>query len=251
MEDMVNRDSLSRNRELILKLEAAGLNAELAEKIIKSNDLAVKLVALVRGRGFNSMTSQKRAREIMGINYFGIEESVRIFGVNPLMKQEFAVSDVPFSEATLEECKNTHILIAVFPFSILNIRNNNQKLFYQQDWYGEEDFARYCGGAGWFLIGKSSLTGSGDKSWREQQFLLGKNERIPTARLLVYTIIGHYMATGERLFENEYARCSNHSTLGLRISIGFFGSDDGLHIGIFWDSDHRDNLKAALARNCS
>ena len=63
-----------------------------------------------------------RAREIMGKNFFGIEEAVQDFGVHPSETQLAALAQVPFTEEVLQSHKDTHILVAVFPLSILDIR---------------------------------------------------------------------------------------------------------------------------------
>ena len=62
--------SVHKEHEVLLKLEAAGLDDDLAQKIIdsKDNDLAAKVIRLIQNGGFEATTSQKRAREIMGTN---------------------------------------------------------------------------------------------------------------------------------------------------------------------------------------
>lgn len=73
------RLSVHKEHEVLLKLEAAGLNDDLVQKIVdsKDNDLATKVIRLIRNGGFEPTTSQKRAREVMGRNYFGIEEAIK------------------------------------------------------------------------------------------------------------------------------------------------------------------------------
>jgi hypothetical protein len=86
METMVSRTlSVHKEHEFLLKLEAAGLNDELAQRVIdsKGNELAARVVQLIHSGGFEPSTSQKRAREIMGRNFFGVEEAIKHFGVNP------------------------------------------------------------------------------------------------------------------------------------------------------------------------
>ncbi len=46
-------------------------------------------------------TSQKCAREIMGKNFFGIDEAIKHFGINPTPQQLAALSEIPFSKAEL------------------------------------------------------------------------------------------------------------------------------------------------------
>jgi hypothetical protein len=253
MESIVSRTlSVHKEHEVLLKLESAGLNDDLAQKVIESkdNDLAAKVVRLIVNGGFEPTTSQKRAREIMGCNMFGIEEAIKHFGANPSRQQTSALSEIPFSEATLEECKNTHILVAVFPLSILEVRGKvENNLFYSHEdaWYNKQSFAKDKGEISWQLVRKTPVDNSASKTWDEQQALLGKNDETPKAQVMVYTIIGHYLATGERLFENIYVRCSDVASDGGRVYVGRFASG-GLYVSSYWDADRDDGLGLASAR---
>lgn len=184
------------------------------------------------------VTNQARAHEIMGRNYLGIEEAVR-FGINISKYQLSALSEVPFSEAVLEECKDTHVLIAGFPMSILDIRTKvGRQLFSTRKdaWYNEEAFALDKGEMGWYLIRKDAVPCSTRKNWVEQQSLLKKTEEVPSARMMVYTIIMYYLITGERLFERAYAFTGSIGSYGSYIGVGYL-DDVGLRIGHFTDND--------------
>jgi hypothetical protein len=244
--------SVLKKHKVLLKLEAAGLTDELAQRVIdsKGNDLALKVVRLITNGGFEATTSQKRAREIMGRNMFRVEEAIKHFGVNPSRQQLAALSEIPFAEATLEQCKDTYVLVAVFPLSILDICSKvsgGQRLFYDQDWYNKESFARDRGDASWQLVRKSPVPDSTSKRWPEQQALLGNNEETPSARVMVYTIIGHFLATGERLFEKIYVRWIDVDSHGIRVYVGYFEAD-GLIIYNYWDDYRYDSLGLASAR---
>jgi len=188
-------------------------------------------------------TSQKLARKIMGKNFFGIEKAVKHFGVNPSKQQLAYLAEVPFSEEVLKSCKDTHVLVAVFPLSILDIRGitrklENQTLFYSQDWYDKRAFAKDKGEVGWQLVRKEPIANSTSKTWNDQQALLSKDEETPTARIVVYTIVGHFLATGERLFEKIYVRCVDLDSDGYRVYVGCFDSD-GLVV-YSWGDGSRD-----------
>jgi hypothetical protein len=58
----------------------------------------------------------------MGDNFFGVEEAIRYFRVNPTDGDVDALAEVPFTEDVLQECKDTHVLVAVFRLSVINIR---------------------------------------------------------------------------------------------------------------------------------
>jgi len=242
--------SVHNEHEFLLKLEKAELTNELAQKVVdsKDNDLAIKVVRLIQNSGFEPTTSQKRAREIMGKSFFGIEEAIKHFGVNPTRQQLAALSEIPFSEAVLEELKNTHVLVAVFPLSILEIRGKvDSKLFYDQSWYNKESFAKERGEVNWQLVRKTPVDNSTSKNWTEQQSLLGKDDKVPTAQVMVYTIIGQYLATGERLFEHIYVRISSVDSDGRRVFVGYFDSE-GLRVVDYWGDGCSGGLGVSSAR---
>ncbi|MFA5386512.1 MAG: hypothetical protein WC297_02535 [Candidatus Paceibacterota bacterium] len=253
MGNMVSRTlSVHKEHEVLLKLETAGLNEDLAQRVIdsKGNDLAAKVVRLIQNGGFEPTTSQKRAREIMGKNFFGVEEAIKHFGVNPTGQQLTALSEIPFSEAVLEELKGTHVLVAVFPLSILEIRGKVEKsLFYSHEdsWYNKESFAKERGEVSWRLVRKTPVDNSTSKNWQEQQASIGKNDEVPTAQIVVYTIIGHYLATGERLFEHIYVRTSSVASDGVRVRVGRFGGY-GLDVYRYWDGGRSDGIGGAASR---
>jgi hypothetical protein len=244
METIVSRTlSVHKEHEVLLKLEAAGLNDELAQKVIdsKDNDLAKKVVHLISNGGFEPSTSQKRAREIMGKNFFGVVEAIKHFGVNPSKQQLAYLAEVPFTEEQLSSCKDTHVLVAVFPMSILDIRGKvERKLFCSHDdaWYNKQAFAKDKGEVGWQLVHKVPVADSTNKTWNEQQALLSKDEETPKAQVMVYTIVGHFLATDERLFENIYVRCSDLDSDGDRVYVGSFAAK-GLNVDS-WDGDYRN-----------
>ena len=203
------------------------------------------MVRLIANGGFEPSVSQKRAREIMDGNYFGIEEAIAHYGVNPSRRELAALAEVPFTEEVLEAAKATHILVAVFPLSILDIRGKVERaLFYGHEdaWYNKQAFAKDRGETMWHLISKTPVENSTSRNWDDQQSLLAKDEETPTARVMTYTIVGHFKATGERLFERVYVRCSDFDSFGRRVRVGDFdsrglsvsgdGSGDGLRLGL-------------------
>jgi len=170
METMVSRTlSVHKEHEVLLKLETAGLTDELAQKIVdsKGNDLAAKVVRLIRSGGFEPSTSQDKARAIMGKNYFGVEEAIQYFKVNLSKQWLTTLAKIPWSEEVLRSCKDTHILVAVFPLSILDIRfgASGSKLFYDHSWYKKESFAENHGEAAWHLVRKALVPNSTSKTW--------------------------------------------------------------------------------------
>ncbi|OGZ20684.1 MAG: hypothetical protein A2654_00105 [Candidatus Nealsonbacteria bacterium RIFCSPHIGHO2_01_FULL_43_31] len=233
--------------EVVVTGRKAGAGREFWGKLAHDEELFKKVVSVVIS-GFEPTTNQKRAREIMGRNFFGVEEAIKHFGVNPTRQQLAALSEIPFSEAVLEQSKDTHVLVAVFPLSILEIRGKvDSKLFYDQSWYNKESFAKERGEVNWQLVRKTPVDNSTSKNWLEQQVMLGKDDEVPTAQVMIYTIIGHYIATGERLFENTYVRTSSVDSGGRRVGVGVFGSE-GLGVDSWWDGYRVGDIGVSSAR---
>lgn len=199
--------------------------------------------------GFQQTTGQKRAREIMGNNFVSIEKAIRHLRIAPTTRQLAALAEIPFSEAVLTACKATHVLIAVFPISLLEVRGRfDCELFCSEAvWYNSQVFAEELGETGWHLVRKTPVETSIRKTWSEQRALISNDEQIPTARLMVYTIISHFLAVGERLFETVYVRCSDVVSDGSRVIVGHFNSE-GLFVDHDWDHYRYDSLGLASAR---
>ena len=226
---------------------ALGENADTAVTRINTEPaFADRMASYAMNGGVESSASQTRAREIMGKNFFGIEEAIKHFGVNPSRRQIAALGEVPFSEDVLTACKDTHVLVAVFPISIVDIRNivkklPDQTLFYNQDWYDDEAFANDKGETGWQLVRKAPIANSTGKTWNEQQALLSQDEETPKAQVMVYTIIGVFLATGERLFEKVYVRCVDLDSIGDRVYVGSFVGG-GLGVDGWGDDGRNDGI---------
>jgi hypothetical protein len=248
--DVAFEKQLGQLTTFVRVMRQAGLPIEEALQMpINDPDMRKRLVRFWNSGGYESTTTQKLARAI-GIPIFGIEEAIQHFGVKPTRAQLSALAEVPFTEAELREVKDTHILVAAFPLSILEIRDKvERKLFcsHEDAWYNKQVFAKDHGEARWQLVRKTLVSNSTSKTWAEQQALLIKNEEVPTAQVMTYTIIGHFLATHERLFEKIYVRTSDVDSDGLRVDVGFFDSD-GLNVDIYWDDNRDDDLGMASAR---
>lgn len=239
--------------KLIQRMGDAGDGAQALVDKINSDDPFVDRVAkLVLTGGYEPSTSHQRAREIMGKNMFGIEEAIKHFGVNSTKPQLAYLAEIPFSEEVLEVCKKTHVLVAVFPMSILDIRakfGKQQKppMFYVQDWCDNQAFAQDKGQVNWQLVRKEPIVNSTSRNWSEQQALLSKEEETPKAQVMVHTIIGHFLATGERLFEKVYVRCVDIDSDGHHVVVGGIGAE-GISFNLWQDYNRRDNVGVSSAR---
>lgn len=195
-------------------------------------------------------TDQNRARRIMGANFFGTDEAVEHFGLNPTKRELASLGRVPFPGTVLQKCRDTHVLVAVFPFSILEIREKiGHKSFYHPPRTIGSEFAKTRHGkATWHLVCKTPVPRSTSKSWSDQQALVDKKDEVPVARVIVYVIIGYFLATGKRLFNDVYVRTSCVDSGNNRVSVGGFGFYGGLYVGAFWGDGHSPYLGVSSAR---
>ncbi len=198
----------------------------------------------VEEASFEPSESETAAREIMGKNMFGIADAIKHFKSSPTEKELSALEKIPFSEATLRECANTHILVADFGLSVVDVWEQHTQLFYSKanPWYSEKDqakWARKCVKAQWRLLRKTAVKDSFSKDFHDQEALLGKGEEVPEAREMVCMVIGHYLASREKLFPDYYVRTKSLSGAGDRIRIGCFDSD-GLRLRCWYGGPDND-----------
>ncbi len=156
---------------------------------------------------FELSIAQKRAHKIMGKNFFGVEEASKHFGIVIFSSQTSDLADVPFSEATLQKHKDSHILVAVFPLSFRDVmRMRCGDIFPSGDILlrDHREIASKYASIGWHLVRKGAHPHTDRKSWEASLRMLEKDkERVPEAFVVAYTAIGHCLATGEKMFKDE------------------------------------------------
>jgi hypothetical protein len=238
---------IGRASECMRRLMEAGLTYDALQQPIDDPKMRERLVGFWLSGGFQPTTSQEMARQVMSRSFFGVEEAIRHFKVRPSKKDLETLDQIPFTQEELQQVKDTHLLVAVFPFSLLQIREKAENLFYKQDWYNSQAFAKEQGKTEWVLVRRDIVANSTSKAWSDQQKLLAENEEVPLVRVMAYAIIGHCLATGERLFPSVYARCQDLSSGGRRVFLGFFDSD-GLCVFRYPDDDTDGFLGLASAR---
>lgn len=182
---------------------------------------------------YEPTSPQKLARSIMGSNFFGVGDAVEYLGVNPTRDQLARLVEIRTSRGLLItkeemiECKDTHILVADFGLSILDIfssaQNRTNCISFQ---FGrgcaEVAFSRKKGEIGWRLVLKGPVVGSTSRTWSSQQTLLPKSDETPTARIMVYSMVGHFLASGEHSTREMYLRTADVHPSGERIYVSCF-----------------------------
>jgi hypothetical protein len=195
------------------------------------------------------------AIQIMGGNFHGFGHSKKAFGGRVSDRVQEQYSGIPFSAETLRACRDTHLLVWLRSFSLMETRvkaNKQGKLFYSSNpWYGDEkeEFAHTKIETGWYLIRKDVVPDSRSKNWGEQQALLTSSEEVPSAGVMVQAIMLHFITTGKRLFENVYVRTSSVDSVGNRVNVGFFVAHGLIVDG--WDGERRSSIGLASSRKSS
>ena len=231
--------SLGQVHEFLGAFGRQGGTPKLLQTGIENSELMNRLVRFWHSGGYAPTTDQRLASEIMGRDFFGVEDAIEHFGVTPTRRQLEVLAKIPWNKEELRRASRNHVLVAVFPLSTLNIRKRVPREFFithEDAWYNREEFARKCGTARWLLIGKFCAPGSlSNHSWVEQLVLLTEDEYVPTAQEVVYATIGHYLQTGDRLFEDIRVRTSDLGTTGgTHVGVGLF-QEAGIDINTFFD----------------
>jgi hypothetical protein len=241
---------LARTGECMRRLMEAGLSFDDLQGAIDDPKFRRRLVMFWQRRGasIEETEAQQAARKVMGKNFLGLSGVVEHFGIVPTDEQIVALGEIPFNEATLKACAETHILVADVGLSLLNVRSKVRGgLFYTQDWYDNEKFATRTEKACWRLIRKTPVKDSTSKMWSDQKALLGDEDEVPTARAITYVTMLYYMARNERLFEDVYIRTSDVDSGGHRVRVGHF-DEDGFRVYRWFDSGRNGDLGVSSAR---
>ncbi|MGC3971620.1 MAG: hypothetical protein QM775_31030 [Pirellulales bacterium] len=158
--------------------------------------------------------SQVRARHIMGRNFLGLEEVRRGYAIALPVDQ---LAEIPFSDETLQACKDTHVLVAGAPLSVNEIRTIATSDFSNTDWYQREAFANDKKvGTQWHLLRRSPVSESCNKTYQEQTALLTPTEGVPFACEITYMVILYWRTHRERLLQGVYVNCQDLTSVGER-----------------------------------
>jgi uncharacterized protein (TIGR02996 family) len=166
----------------------------------------------------------------------GVLDAERHFGARYTPAQWTALSTIPWPDKVLRKCAGTHLLVAGYPLSILNLLERRPDRLWGNEcpWYAAEMFARRKRvGLRWHLLRKVPRPGTTHKTFARQKALLPRNERVPRASEMVYALLLHQLVTGERLLPDTSVRCADLSSHGARLLVGPF-LPNGLYIGPEW-----------------
>lgn len=202
-------------------LVAEGLPLGAFQLPIDDPEMRKRLVRIWMNRCRETTTSQEVAKGIMGDNMVDFMEMLGCFEVAFSHDNCFSgISEIPFSDATLSACRDTHVLFPGFHFTIEDMLAGPRGNLFANDgnWYISRNF---------FLV----------PVVRPQWFLLRKGGIEVTAKLAneepificeaVFAAILFARIRSIQLFPNQRAQCLS-STASPSV---FVGQDEkGLHI---------------------
>lgn len=233
-----------------------GDDADYVASAISNNpDLVNKLTEVILATSYNYKISkaEKNAKRIMGKNFLGIREAIKYFKAKPNEKQLLHLSEIPFSDKILEQCKDTHVLAAIFPIPIsdlINIARDKHKkieIFNKRLYFSDVYKTKNGDAAKWQLVLKKPLSYTRNKTWHEQLNCIDQTtEEVPSAQVLVYLMMGLFLSTREKLFslDDTYVRSSDASDNNHER--GFVAFGDRIIHGEFGINFHFYNSKGKL-----
>jgi hypothetical protein len=210
----------------------------------------------------------KEARELFGEDFLGVEEIEKFTGrkLKEEEKRQVAkmwtekVREQKLTKPDLERLKKEGFMVILrtamlshegkeIPANVENLRKKFKNLFYNQDWYDDEKFAKE--GAvrmAWAIVKKEVLEESRSKDWDDQEEVLKQwakehkvDPKFVTRRMaaeVAYDILAYYNARNERILEKDWDRTGARSSGGYFVLVGFFGSV-GLSVS---DGDRSNSL---------
>lgn len=208
---------VARPRECVRRLLEGGLTFDALQMPIDDPIMCQRLVRYWLAGGREHGTPYKHAKEIMGGNIFGVEEANFCFGVTPSRRIVAYLDEVPWNEEVLQSVKDTHLLIAALPLSVLDIRERlGANIFSDMPpeswvWYRQEHFAKLTPQVNWRLLKKMPISEA-----------RASGCEVPSAAFLIYAVLGHAIAKGERLFEKTSLRCSDLTSGRFDVHISFW-----------------------------
>jgi hypothetical protein len=244
----LNRGALSGRQwsEFMLKLETAGLESKLAQRVIESkgNVLAKQVVDLIANRGDLGlpMSLERLALGIMGDNIVFPHEITEERGLSYTDdKLKLLSIAMPAVEVMDELKKNGFALMPLppEPLSLLDLLNGRPEHFYSTytktpAWYTEPEqtFAQdEKTGFGWMAVKKAPIV-SMSTNWDEQNKVIsgGLDEgRMPNAAEMAWFISIFKEVRDTWLFPTIYVRTSSAAANGNPV---FMGRCDSYGIGI-------------------
>ena len=184
-----------------------------------------------------STVTPEQAAEIMGQNFYSLEDVKQLFDSRFTEEELEDLAVVPYSMEILEENSWDHVLIPCTPVSLMEMEYLfTRSKFRACHWYVSQEFANTPAEVGWKLVDTTPVLDSMGKSWEQQLDLLSKEEDVPSAVVLAQVILLHYQRTGQKLFDYGYVRTADVDNDHRRVLLGSGSGLSRLVIGGDWGS---------------
>lgn len=242
--------------EMIVTGRKVGAGEEFYSRLAHDEKLFAKVVAFVNRGGYEATLSQRRAREIMGGNFIGIEEVIQNLGEIFTPEQISVLKEVFFSEPVLEARRKTHVLIPGFSLSLDEIQGQfptkvNYDPPFRAALYKKRGFVQEKVAMKWYLVRKNVIPDSfkghllGDKAASLKIY----NEKILRPCEIVWALALYRLVKGEYFLPdcevicdalgeyNSSVHVEVHSLKGIYVSDGWtFNADRGVGAASHYES---------------
>jgi hypothetical protein len=172
-----------------------------------------------------------KARRILGRNFFGLKEVQRI---HRRILEPSLYARIPFSEATLRQCCQTHDLRSYSPVDFI-------------DQFPRRDRAKRAAHRSrvpdrWLLLRKAAVPGTPGLLYAEQRSLLSASEVVPLACEMAYMATLAWWTHRERVLPNGFLYCGDRLTSDCRMVIG----NNGLVVDLWCSVESCNRLKELI-----
>jgi hypothetical protein len=253
--------SLATAAKLLRVLREAGLPDSDLRRPIDDSALRRRLVLCWQSAGYTPTTDQHVAQEILGKNFFGIEEWATLYRVNFSQKQLRAIPKFPWGEDILNSpcqfhnhkaIRETHLAylgldrymgkpLTIMQWQAIHPATGQPRFFrYSRDcWYRGKRFAtKPTCVFRWYLMPLEIVPKPECKTYQDQVAMLPAEYEVPFAVEEVTKDLLYHRKNGIFVNGSRYGRCQDVSSSGYRVIVGNFDSK-GLHVG-HWADDFRD-----------
>ena len=182
--------------------------------------------------GYEPTASQIAAKKILGDRFLGVEEVAKHYDPDFKISHIAALWDVPIPLPVLERGKETHILVAGLPISVLDIKKRHARLFnkaniYNEEWYKPWSHSRTKMTLGWHWL---PVIEKSDSGYNGAGFVKQGNSLKVVE--VAYAAILYYLVSGKRLYHDYYVWCQDLDNAKGHGVCGNF-DDEGLRIARF------------------
>jgi hypothetical protein len=181
--------------------------------------------------------TEHEASLIMGRNFFGVDQGIDHLHSIPDERNIGLLAKIPFSRELLQSCSKTHMLVAVPPVSIMDMKDMIGSPVLNFEFCTESDSAPFLldkDSASWQLILKWCIPWSLGTTHNEQLRLAGAVEKIPVARDLMYALaVNTILHPDEKFTDPLFMRCKGITNYPREVAIvggdssGLRASHDG------------------------